>query len=310
MTRSKLSGTYKKEREEICNKIIELVGTEFVLSDLDDNLELQQKIRNLKDDIQKYYAVSSLAVYRPNYPDVKRDYLILIRFIFREHGYNFMKTIAMQRPSIVQMPTPIYAQPIQVQEQALTQIQTPKPTPVEVKQPKKHFNIKEYLNSRNPITIDEFYDNYKPTIEEYDNICKLGITNGIIINFANYAKTYGDRCPIVVSNVQYERLHVHVFKKTEDEESEEKWAEYERIDAQLYMKDNIVIRFVNKYQKYISVFNEKYIDCLENPSNIADNNSHMEKKLGLTKAINTADQVSDKISRELAYKLAINRVEQ
>ena len=90
MTRSKLSGTYKKEREEICNKIIELVGTEFILSDLDDNLELQQKIRDLKDDIQKYYAVSSLAVYRHNYPVVKRDYLILIRFIFREHGYNFI----------------------------------------------------------------------------------------------------------------------------------------------------------------------------------------------------------------------------
>ncbi len=86
----KLSEKYKKEREDICNKIIELVGTEFILSDLDDNLELQQKIRDLKDDIQKYYAVSSLAVYRPNYPEVKRDYLILIRFILREHGYNFI----------------------------------------------------------------------------------------------------------------------------------------------------------------------------------------------------------------------------
>lgn len=90
MTRSKLSEKYKNEREAICNKIIELVGTEFILSDLDDNLELQQKIRDLKDDIQKYYAVSSLAVYRPNYIGVKREYLILIRFIFREHGYNFI----------------------------------------------------------------------------------------------------------------------------------------------------------------------------------------------------------------------------
>ncbi len=228
---------------------------------------------------------------------------------------EFMKTITMQRPSIVQVPT---VTPTQIQTLALAPTQEVK-APVEVKQPKKHFNLKEYLNSRNPITIDEFYDNYKPTIEEYDNICRLGITNGIIINFANYAKTYGDRCPIIVSNVQYERLHVHVFKTipavSEDEKPivgplEEKWTEYERIDAQLYMKDNIVIRFVNKYQKYISVFNEKYMDCLKNPSNIADNNSHMEKKLGLTKAINTADQVSDKISKELAYKLAINRDEQ
>jgi hypothetical protein len=86
----KLSEKYKKEREALCNKIIELVGTEFILSDLDDNLELQQKIRDLKDDIQKYYAASSLSVFRSKYPEVKRDYLIIIRYIFREHGYDFI----------------------------------------------------------------------------------------------------------------------------------------------------------------------------------------------------------------------------
>ena len=90
MTGVKLSEKYKKEREEVCNKIIELVGTEFVLSDLDDNIELQQKIRDLKDDIQKYYAASSLSVFRSKYPEVKRDYLILIRYILRAHGYDFI----------------------------------------------------------------------------------------------------------------------------------------------------------------------------------------------------------------------------
>lgn len=89
MTGIKLSERYKKEREEICNKLIELVGTEFILSELDNNPELQQKIRDLKDDIKKYYAVSSLAVYRSNFPVVKRDYLNLIRFVYRQHGYRF-----------------------------------------------------------------------------------------------------------------------------------------------------------------------------------------------------------------------------
>jgi hypothetical protein len=90
MTGIKLSEKYKKEREEICNKIIELVGTEFLLANLDDNQELQQKIRDLKPDIQKYYAVSSLAVFRSNFPVVKRDYLNLIRFVIRQHGYKFI----------------------------------------------------------------------------------------------------------------------------------------------------------------------------------------------------------------------------
>ncbi len=203
---------------------------------------------------------------------------------------EFMKTITMQRPSTL------------IQEQtSIVQEQTPAP---EEKSVKKHFNLKEYLNSRNPITIEEFYDNYKPTIEEYDNIFSMGFVNAIITNFANYAKTYENKCPIIVTNTQYERLRIYLYTKTENEQS---WIEYDRIDAQMYMKNNIVVRFVNKYQKYISVFNDKYKNCLKKPSNFADDNSHISKKLSLTRAINTAEQVSDKISREIAYKLAINR---
>lgn len=204
---------------------------------------------------------------------------------------EFMKTITMQRPSIIQEQPPI------VQEQ------TPAPVPEE-KPVKKHFNLKEYINSRNPITIDEFYDKYKPTIEEYDNIFSMGFVNAIVTNFANYVKTYEDKCPIIITNTQYERLRIYLYTKTENKQS---WIEYDRIDAQMYMKDHIVIRFVNKYQKFISVFNDKYNNCLEKPSNYADDNSHISKKLSLTRAINTAEQVSDKISRELAYKLSINR---
>lgn len=220
---------------------------------------------------------------------------------------EFMKTIAMQRPSIVYAQTPTTVINTPTYTQPLIQEQTPivqEETLPEEKSVKKHFNLKEYLNSRNPITIEEFYDNYKPTIEEYDNIFSMGFVNAIVTNFANYAKTYEDKCPIIVTNTQYERLRIYVYTKTENEQS---WIEYDRIDAQIYMKNKIVVRFVNKYQKYISVFNDKYKNCLEKPSNFADDNSHISKKLSLTRLINTAEQVSDKISREIAYKLAINR---
>jgi hypothetical protein len=73
------------------------------------------------------------------------------------------------------------------------------------------------------------------------------------------------------------------------------------------MKDKIIIRYVNKYQNYISVFNDKYKNCLDKPSNHADNNEDIAKKLSITMAINTAEQVSDKICKEIAYKLAIHR---
>lgn len=222
---------------------------------------------------------------------------------------EFMKTIAM-RPAIMQP---------------------------EVKPAKKHISTKEYLNSRNPITIDEFYDNYKPTIEEYDNIFSMGFVNAIVTNFANYAKSYKDRCPILFANTQYERLHVYVYKKDEpkkdkpkedepkddepkdnepkddeqndNEQLKEQWFDYERIDAHMYMKDKIIIRYVNKYQHYISVFNDKYKKCLDKPSNHEENNEDIAKKLSLTMAINTAENVSDRICKEIAHKLAINRNE-
>jgi len=219
---------------------------------------------------------------------------------------EFMKTIAM-RPAIMQ----------------------PEVKP-EVKPAKKHISTKEYLNSRNPITIDEFYDNYKPTIEEYDNIFSMGFVNAIVTNFANYAKSYKDRCPILFANTQYERLHVYVYKKDEpkkdkpkedepkddeqkdnepkdNEQLKEQWFDYERIDAHMYMKDKIIIRYVNKYQHYISVFNDKYKKCLDKPSNHEENNEDIAKKLSLTMAINTAENVSDRICKEIAHKLAINR---
>jgi hypothetical protein len=88
MPRVKLSEQYQTEREEICKKLIEIVGTEFVLCELDNNLEKQTAILALKDDIQKYFAVSSISTFKPSISNVKKDYLNIVRTILRQQGYN------------------------------------------------------------------------------------------------------------------------------------------------------------------------------------------------------------------------------
>jgi len=90
MTRVKLCDKYHNEREEICKKLIEIVGTEFFLSDLDEDAEKQTTILGLKDEIQKVFAVSSISTFKPNLKDiVKRDYLNLVRAILKQQGYTF-----------------------------------------------------------------------------------------------------------------------------------------------------------------------------------------------------------------------------
>ncbi len=88
MPRVKLADKYQTEREEICKKLIDIVGTEFYLCDLDADTEKQQAILALKDEIPKYFAVGTLACYKKTI-DVKRDYLNMVRGVLRLHGYNF-----------------------------------------------------------------------------------------------------------------------------------------------------------------------------------------------------------------------------
>lgn len=85
----KCSIKYKEEREAICNKLIDIVGTEFLLCDLDADVEKQQAILALKDDIQKYFAVSSISAFKPNLKDnVKKAAFNIVRRILRQQGYN------------------------------------------------------------------------------------------------------------------------------------------------------------------------------------------------------------------------------
>ena len=89
--RIKLSEKYQNEREGICNKIITILelteDNTFLLCELDDNIEKQNKILELKEEIQKYFACSTISSFKPNF-ECKRPYLNIIRSILRKQNYN------------------------------------------------------------------------------------------------------------------------------------------------------------------------------------------------------------------------------
>ena len=86
--RTKLSDKYQAEREAICNKIIEILGDKtFILCDLDEDVEKQNKILELKSEIQQYFACSTISSFKPNF-ECKRPYLNIIRSILRKQNYT------------------------------------------------------------------------------------------------------------------------------------------------------------------------------------------------------------------------------
>lgn len=90
--RVKLSEKFKDEREEICNKLIEILDLDenncFLLNDLDNNTDKQNSILGMKDEIKKYFAVSCISAFKPNF-ECKRPYLNIVRSILRKQNYIF-----------------------------------------------------------------------------------------------------------------------------------------------------------------------------------------------------------------------------
>lgn len=94
MPRPRRSDIFSNEREEICKKLIDIVGTEFLLYDLDNDTTKQEAINALKDDIKKAFAVSRIMSFSPyTMNDVKRDYLNIIRAILKQQGYRFERQL-------------------------------------------------------------------------------------------------------------------------------------------------------------------------------------------------------------------------
>lgn len=90
--RLKLSEQYPTQREEVCNKIINILQLDgdnsFLLSDLDASEEKQQAIIGMKYEIQHFFACSEISAFKPNYK-CKRPYLNIARGILRKMNYYF-----------------------------------------------------------------------------------------------------------------------------------------------------------------------------------------------------------------------------
>jgi hypothetical protein len=93
--RVKLCDKYKIERENVCKKIIDILkldaNNSFLLSDLDEDIEKQTAIINMKEEIKKCFACSEISSFKPNF-ECKRPYLNIIRGILRKQGYTFIST--------------------------------------------------------------------------------------------------------------------------------------------------------------------------------------------------------------------------
>jgi hypothetical protein len=89
--RGKLSDKYPSEREVICKQIIDIIELNdengFLLCELDADLEKQQKLLELREEIKKYFACSTISSFKPNF-ECKRPYLNIIRSILRQQGYT------------------------------------------------------------------------------------------------------------------------------------------------------------------------------------------------------------------------------
>jgi len=90
--RIKLNEKFIDKREKICDTIISILNLDndkcILLSDLDLDIDKQNKIIELKEEIKKYFAVSTISSFKPNF-ECKRPYLNIIRSILRQQGYTF-----------------------------------------------------------------------------------------------------------------------------------------------------------------------------------------------------------------------------
>jgi len=86
------SELYKKEQEEIVDKIISILDlenrTEYTLYELDKNEEIQKQIMVLIPEIRKYYSFNGIkAVGEPN--KIKRPWLSIIKHLIKKK-YNMI----------------------------------------------------------------------------------------------------------------------------------------------------------------------------------------------------------------------------
>jgi hypothetical protein len=102
--RPKLSEKYVEEREEVCSRILEILGLDekgaFVLLDLDSDIERQNKIMDMKDEIRRYFSCCNMSPFKPS-ATCKRPYLSVARNILRKQGYTFIGNDYTTKPDYI-----------------------------------------------------------------------------------------------------------------------------------------------------------------------------------------------------------------
>jgi len=80
---------YNKEQELVLSKLLEIIDIEtLILYNLDNDIDLQNKVLELENDVKKYYSSSTCTAI--NKKKCIRPYLVLIKFILKKHNYQIV----------------------------------------------------------------------------------------------------------------------------------------------------------------------------------------------------------------------------
>ena len=86
-----LMKTYFDERENICERLIEILKLDdknsFLLYNLDCDVEKQENILKMKVELQMYFDCITMSAFNPKL-QVSRPYLNIVRNILRQQNYK------------------------------------------------------------------------------------------------------------------------------------------------------------------------------------------------------------------------------
>lgn len=82
---------YEEDRKNVVKKLNNILGitdtnNSFVLYELENNIDKQNKINELELDVKKYFVYSSWSYF--NAKNKKRTYMSLLRSIYKTMGYD------------------------------------------------------------------------------------------------------------------------------------------------------------------------------------------------------------------------------
>ena len=95
--RPKKSEKYKKERQEVLNKLNNILrvtddNKKFYMYDVDNNEATQKAILDLKNDVELYFGGKSNTIFVKG-DETQRSYFSLIKIIYKDMNISMLRTI-------------------------------------------------------------------------------------------------------------------------------------------------------------------------------------------------------------------------